>query len=262
MSGKLKISVAKYKDSFAFNTAVNEFYIDSACEEEHTECTSAVRHRETGHDITSLQPPLKSTENSEKGEALKKLRDYKINNCIKCGLSKERNLIVFGEGNADSDLMFIGEAPGADEDKTGRPFIGKAGQLLTKIIESINLKRESVYIANIIKCRPPGNRNPEQNEIESCSPFLREQIDIIKPKIICTLGKFSTMFIFNEISNAAGGENIEFEKIGGHRGKIYNYKNIKVIPTYHPSYLLRNPSAKKDVWEDMKLIRGLLSEYI
>ncbi|RZD17065.1 MAG: uracil-DNA glycosylase [Candidatus Acididesulfobacter guangdongensis] len=262
MSGKLKISVEQYKGSFAFDTAVSECYIDGACEENLTENTAAIQYCTAGQDISLPPLKLKSTENSEKGEALKKLRDYKINNCIKCGLSKERNLIVFGEGNADSDLMFIGEAPGADEDKTGRPFIGKAGQLLTKIIESINLKRESVYIANIIKCRPPGNRNPEQNEIESCSPFLREQIDIIKPKIICTLGKFSTMFIFNEISNAAGAANIEFEKIGSHRGKIYNYKNIKVIPTYHPSYLLRNPSAKKDVWEDMKLIRGLLSEYI
>jgi uracil-DNA glycosylase family 4 len=262
MSGKLKISVAQHKDNFAFNTAVNEFYIDRTCEENSTERTAAIQYRTTGQDIPLPPLKLKNTENLEKGEALKKLRDYKINNCIKCGLSKERNSIVFGEGNADSYLMFIGEAPGADEDKTGRPFIGKAGQLLTKIIESINLKRENVYIANIIKCRPPGNRNPEQNEIESCSPFLREQIDIIKPKIICALGKFSTMFIFNEINNAAGGENIEFEKIGSHRGKIYNYKNIKVIPTYHPSYLLRNPSAKKDVWEDMKLIRGLLSEYI
>ncbi len=258
------MSVAQYKDSFAFNAAVNEFYIDSARKENHTKPAAAMQYSTAGQsrDIT-LTSPLKSAENSANEEALKKLRDYKINNCTKCGLSKERNLIVFGEGDADSDLMFIGEAPGADEDKTGRPFIGKAGQLLTKIIESINLKREDVYIANIIKCRPPGNRNPEQNEIENCSPFLREQIDIIKPKIICTLGKFSTMFIFNEINNAAaGGDNIEFEKIGSHRGKIYNYKNIKVIPTFHPSYLLRNPSAKKDVWEDMKLIRVLLSEYI
>jgi DNA polymerase len=260
MSRKLKKSVAQYKDSFAFNTAINEFYSDKAGEEKHAESAVAARQRAAGalRDV-SLPPLFKSVENSEKDKALKKLRDVQINNCIKCGLAKKRNLIVFGEGSSDSDLMFIGEAPGAEEDETGRPFVGRAGQLLTKIIESINLKREYVYIANIIKCRPPGNRNPEQSEIESCSSFLREQIDIIKPKIICTLGKFSSMFIFNEISNSVDGESIEFEKMGVHRGKIYNYKSIKVVPTYHPSYLLRNPSAKKDVWEDMKLIRSMLS---
>ncbi len=225
MDEKIKESVLQYKDSFAFNLAINEFY---------------------------------HFYEDKKDEALIHLKNKKINNCIKCKLSERRNMIVFGEGSPDSELMFIGEAPGADEDKTGKPFVGRAGQLLTKIIESINLKRENVYIANIVKCRPPENRNPEPDEISSCSLFLKEQIDIIKPKIICTLGKFSTMFIFNEINNIGGGKNFEFEKIGSHRGKIYNYKGVKVIPTYHPSYLLRNPSAKKDVWEDMKLIRSLL----
>ena len=143
--------------------------------------------------------------------------------------------------------MFIGEAPGAEEDNTGRPFVGRAGQLLTKIIESINLKREDVYIANIIKCRPPENRNPMEDEIALCSPFLEEQISIIKPEIICTLGKFATEFI---IGNDKGA-------ISSVRGKEFNYKGVTVIPTYHPSYLLRNPNAKKETWEDMKKIRGL-----
>ncbi|MHB1679198.1 MAG: uracil-DNA glycosylase [bacterium] len=250
MDEKIKESVLQYKDSFAFNLAINELYRNSEGSEKNVEQKIAVQN--------VLFPSFKIAENLKKDEALIYLKNKKINNCTKCKLSEGRNLIVFGEGSSDSELMFIGEAPGADEDKTGKPFVGRAGQLLTKIIESINLKRENVYIANIVKCRPPENRNPEQDEISNCSLFLKEQINIVEPKIICTLGKFSTMFIFNEINNIDGGKNFEFEKIGSHRGKIYNYKGIKVIPTYHPSYLLRNPSAKKDVWEDMKLIRSLL----
>ena len=183
----------------------------------------------------------------DKREALGFLREVKVDKCIKCALSKTRKNIVFGEGNSESRLMFIGEAPGAEEDNTGRPFVGRAGQLLTKIIESINLKREEVYIANIIKCRPPENRNPMENEIASCAPFLKEQIAIIRPQIICTLGKFSTEFIIGEGKGS----------ISSVRGKTYNYDGITVIPTYHPSYLLRNPSAKKETWEDMKKIREL-----
>ena len=184
---------------------------------------------------------------SDKQEALKFLRDVKVGKCMKCVLSKSRQNIVFGEGDIESRLMFIGEAPGAEEDNTGRPFVGRAGQLLTKIIESINLKREEVYIANIIKCRPPENRNPMEDEIASCAPFLKEQISIIRPEIICTLGKFSTEFIIGEGKGS----------ISSVRGKTYNYDGITVIPTYHPSYLLRNPSAKKETWEDMKKIREL-----
>ncbi len=183
----------------------------------------------------------------DKREALEFLREVKVDKCIKCALSKTRKNIVFGEGDPESRLMFIGEAPGAEEDNTGRPFVGRAGQLLTKIIESINLKREEVYIANIIKCRPPENRNPMEEEIASCAPFLKEQIAVIRPEIICTLGKFSTEFIIGEGKGS----------ISSVRGKTYNYDGITVIPTYHPSYLLRNPSAKKETWEDMKKIREL-----
>ncbi len=180
-------------------------------------------------------------------DALKFLKETKVNKCTKCALSKTRKNIVFGEGSPESRLMFIGEAPGAEEDNTGRPFVGRAGQLLTKIIESINLKREDVYIANIIKCRPPENRNPMEDEMVSCAPFLKEQISIIKPEIICTLGKFSTEFIIGKDKGA----------ISSVRGKEFDYEGTTVIPTYHPSYLLRNPSAKKETWEDMKKIRGL-----
>ena len=185
--------------------------------------------------------------NASKSDRLKFLKNAKVNECIKCRLSIARKQIVFGEGSPESKLMFIGEAPGAEEDNTGRPFVGRAGQLLTKIIESINLKREEVYIANIIKCRPPENRNPMEDEIALCSPFIEEQISIIKPEIICTLGKFATEFI---IGNDKGA-------ISSVRGKEFNYEGITVIPTYHPSYLLRNPGAKKETWEDMKKIRAL-----
>ena len=205
---------------------------------------SAVEDYMLEHETKSLN---KSNKYVLKSNALKFLKDIKINECMQCELSKSRNKIVFGEGNADSRLMFIGEAPGADEDNTGRPFVGRAGQLLTKIIESINLKREDVYIANIIKCRPPGNRNPLEDEIIFCAPFLKEQISIIRPKIICTLGKFSTEFIIGKDKGT-----ISFV-----RGKEFDYEGTTVIPTYHPSYLLRNPAAKKETWEDMKKIRSL-----
>lgn len=192
----------------------------------------------------------KSDESLDRCSALLFLKDESVNKCVKCELSKTRNNIVFGEGNPSSELMFIGEAPGAEEDSTGRPFVGRAGQLLTKIIESINLKRDDVYIANIIKCRPPQNRNPFEEEIKQCAPFLKEQIRIIRPKIICTLGKFSTEFIIGTDKGT----------ISAVRGKEFYYNGITVIPTYHPSYLLRNPDAKRDVWEDMKKIRGLYSK--
>ncbi len=180
-----------------------------------------------------------------KKDNLNYLQDIVVNNCVKCRLSEKRKNIVFGEGSPDCRLMFIGEAPGADEDDTGRPFVGRAGQLLTKIIESINLKREDVYIANVIKCRPPGNRTPSDDEIECCSGYLREQVRIIKPRIICTLGKVPMEYIVGKDKGI----------ISRVRGNEYKYEGIPVIPTYHPSYLLRNPSAKREVWEDMKKIR-------
>lgn len=183
----------------------------------------------------------------ENGGELNILKSVSLNNCKRCRLGDARKNIVFGEGNPESRLMFIGEGPGAEEDNTGRPFVGRAGQLLTKIIESINLKREDVYIANIVKCRPPENRNPLPDEIETCSPFLKEQISIIKPYIICTLGKFSTEFIIGADKGP----------ISAVRGKEFRYGKSIVIPTYHPSYLLRNPSAKKETWEDMKKIRDI-----
>ncbi|MDD4956542.1 MAG: uracil-DNA glycosylase [Candidatus Omnitrophica bacterium] len=167
----------------------------------------------------------------------------KVASCVKCHLEAMRRNTVFGEGSETAELMFIGEAPGADEDEQGRPFVGRAGQLLTKIIGSIGLKREDVYIANILKCRPPGNRNPMPTEIATCSPYLVKQIQIIKPRVICALGKFSAQTLLNT--------DMPISKL---RGKFYYYKGIKLMPTYHPAYLLRNSHGKKDVWEDMKMI--------
>ena len=170
-----------------------------------------------------------------------------LGDCKRCKLHRTRRTIVFGEGNEKATLMFIGEGPGYDEDVQGRPFVGKAGQLLTKIIESINLSREEVYIANIVKCRPPQNRNPEPDEIESCNPFLMKQIRVIQPKIICALGTFAAQTLLKTDT-----------KISALRGKFFDLEGIKVIPTYHPAFLLRNPERKREVWEDMKKIAELI----
>ena len=171
-----------------------------------------------------------------------------LGDCKRCKLHRGRKTIVFGEGNEKATLMLIGEGPGYDEDVQGRPFVGRAGQLLTKILQSINLPREEVYIANIIKCRPPQNRNPEPDEIQSCHPFLMKQIQVIQPKIICALGAFSAQTLLKTDV-----------KITALRGKFYDLEGIKVIPTYHPAFLLRNPERKREVWEDMKKIAELLN---
>jgi len=169
-------------------------------------------------------------------------------NCTLCNLAKTRTNVVFGEGNPNAKLMFIGEGPGEMEDKTGRPFVGRAGQLLTKIIENVlNLKREDVYIANIVKCRPPNNRVPTIEEAETCKPYLLKQIDIVNPEILVCLGKTAFMYLLNS--------DIPISRV---RGQIFEYKGKKVIPTFHPSYLLRNPSAKKDAYKDFLLIKGML----
>ena len=163
--------------------------------------------------------------------------------CEKCELSKTRTYVVFGAGNEQADLMFVGEAPGADEDQQGQPFVGRAGQLLTKIIEAAGLTRDQVYIANVLKCRPPGNRNPKSSEIESCEPYLIRQVMLIQPKVICALGTFAAQMLLRTDA-----------KISNLRGHIHSYHGIKVMPTYHPAYLLRNPGGKRQVWEDIQKV--------
>ena len=167
--------------------------------------------------------------------------------CEKCKLAKTRKNVVYGVGNPNADLMFIGEAPGRDEDLKGEPFVGRAGQLLTDIIKAMKLTRDDVYIANVIKCRPPENRNPEPDELEECRPFIRRQIEIIRPKVIVTLGRFALQSLMER-----------GYAISGARGQWLDYNGIKVMPTYHPAYLLRNPAAKKDVWADMKKVMAEL----
>ncbi len=163
--------------------------------------------------------------------------------CRHCDLHKTRQNVVFGNGSSKADLMFIGEAPGQDEDIQGLPFVGRAGQLLTKIIEAMGMKREDVYIANILKCRPPNNRAPLPTEIIACQENVKKQVDLIKPKVICTLGKFASQTLLKTETT-----------ISSLRGNFYEYNGIKVMPTYHPAYLLRNPGDKKLVWGDMKKI--------
>jgi DNA polymerase len=191
--------------------------------------------------------PLTFSKNA--AEALVAIRED-IGDCTRCKLhALGRTQVVFGVGNPTADLMFVGEAPGADEDEQGIPFIGRAGQLLTKIIEAINLRRDDVYIANIIKCRPPQNRNPEPDEVASCEPFLFRQIDVIKPKVIVALGKYAAQTLLRRET-----------PISRLRGQVFDYRGAKLVPTFHPAYLLRNPSSKREVWEDMKLVKRLLTE--
>jgi uracil-DNA glycosylase family 4 len=173
-----------------------------------------------------------------------------LGDCQRCKLWQTRMNIVFGEGSPQAELMFVGEAPGADEDATGRPFVGRAGQLLTKMIEAIELKREQVYIANVLKSRPPNNRNPEKDEIDACKPFLLGQIAVIKPKLIVTLGNPATQLL---LETKVGITRL--------RGEVQDYPHlpgIKVIPTFHPAYLLRSPDKKREAWEDLKKVRAFL----
>jgi uracil-DNA glycosylase len=169
--------------------------------------------------------------------------------CIKCPLGQTRTNFVFGTGNPHADVMFIGEAPGADEDAQGEPFVGKAGQLLNKIIEAVGMKRHDVYICNILKCRPPNNRDPLPTEMETCSPYLYKQIDLVKPKFIICLGRISAQWLMRNN-----------DSLTSLRGKVHDFRGAKLIVTYHPAALLRNPSWKLPTWDDMKTFKKLYNE--
>jgi DNA polymerase len=166
-----------------------------------------------------------------------------IGDCKRCKLCRSRTHIVFGSGNSNARLMFVGEGPGYDEDQQGEPFVGAAGQLLTRIIQAIRMNREDVYICNIVKCRPPGNRVPEPDEVRTCLPFLERQIAVVAPEMICALGATAARTLLD--TNAP---------ISRLRGRVHDFNGTKLLPTYHPAYLLRNPEKKRDVWEDMKLL--------
>lgn len=201
-------------------------------------------------DPEAMSAPAPSSSADPGGEAMAEVV-ASYHSCRLCGLCEGRSTIVFGTGGLSASLMLVGEAPGAEEDRTGLPFVGRSGALLTKMLAAINIGRDETFITNVVKCRPPGNRTPMPAEIESCRPLLEKQIAIIKPRLILALGGPAARWLLGLEQNAA------ISKI---RGRAYLYKGIRVIPTFHPAYLLRNPSAKKEVWEDLKLVRKVLDE--
>lgn len=195
--------------------------------------------------------PIPVTLARSSAEVLAALR-ADIGECTRCKLhGLGRTQIVFGVGNPDADLMFVGEAPGADEDIQGVPFVGRAGQLLTKMIEAMGFSRDDVYIANVLKCRPPGNRNPEPDEIATCEPFLFEQLASVDPKVVIALGAFAARTLLKTDA-----------PISRLRGRMFDYRGAKLIPTFHPSFLLRSPAYKREAWEDLKLALSLLGRSV
>jgi DNA polymerase len=207
----------------------------------------AWRRRPADHCAGQAEAPAGAAGVDGSQETLELVRED-LGDCTRCKLHRlGRRQIVFGVGNPRAELMFIGEAPGHDEDVQGMPFVGRAGQLLTKIIEAIDLKREDAYIANVIKCRPPENRNPESDEVASCEPFLFRQVQAIAPRVIVALGTFAAQTLLRKN-----------DPISRLRGQVFHYGDARLIPTFHPAYLLRSPERKREVWEDMKKVRALL----
>jgi uracil-DNA glycosylase len=178
--------------------------------------------------------------------SLDELRDAAMG-CVACGLSATRTTVVFGEGDPNARLVVVGEAPGADEDRTGRPFVGRAGRLLDTLLASIGFPRPTVYICNVLKCRPPGNRNPRPDEVEACSPFLRKQIEFVRPEVILAVGTFPAQTLLGST-----------DPIGRLRGTLYEYEGVPLVPTYHPAALLRNPGWIRPVWEDLQRLRAVI----
>src|SRR5262245_6578656 len=196
-------------------------------------------------DVSLFESPLSQQFSAETLEGIR----ADLGDCRRCKLCSGRTNIVFGSGTSQTKLVFVGEGPGADEDAQGLPFVGAAGQLLTKIIEAIQLTRDQVYICNVVKCSPPSNRTPEEDEIAACSPFLFRQLESIRPQVICCLGTVAAQTVLGTKT-----------AVGRLRGRFHDYRGIQVMPTWHPAYLLRNPAAKRDVWDDVKKIRSLLDE--
>lgn len=198
-------------------------------------------------DIVPSEPAPEPEPQLPVNETLEDIR-LDIGDCTRCKLHEQRTHIVFGEGNAKAELMFVGEGPGADEDATGRPFVGRAGQLLDRMIEAIGMKREQTYIANIVKCRPPLNREPEPDEVATCEPFLYRQISVIKPKLVVALGATAAKTLLRTTA-----------PISALRGRFFDFRGTKLLPTFHPAFLLRSPNKKKEAWEDLKKVRDFLA---
>jgi DNA polymerase len=199
--------------------------------------------------MTPLDPPDEGrAPGAPRGAAGLQLVREELGDCKRCKLCTTRTNIVFGVGNPDANLVFVGEAPGADEDAQGEPFVGKAGQLLTKMIEAMGYARGDVYICNVLRCRPPGNRNPEPDEVAACEPFLKKQLGAIRPRMIVALGKFAVQCLLRDET-----------PIGRLRGNLRSYEGIPLMPTFHPAYLLRDPSKKKLAWDDLKAVNAALA---
>ena len=197
--------------------------------------------------VVGAQPALTSAAATDTGLGRLRLIREELGDCVRCKLSRGRKNLVYGVGNPDAHLVFVGEGPGADEDAQGEPFVGKAGQLLTKMIEAMGYARSDVYICNVVKCRPPDNRNPEPDEIEACEPFLKKQLGAIRPRMIVALGKFAAQCLLRDGT-----------PISRLRGTLRSYEGIALMPTFHPAYLLRDPSKKKEAWEDLKAVLAAL----
>ena len=203
--------------------------------------TSASKQSDT---VTEGSMPTTSTDTVSADQL--HVLEQSLQGCTRCSLADTRQHLVFGTGNSDARLVLVGEAPGADEDEQGVPFVGRAGKLLTKILAAIGLEREDVYIANVMKCRPPGNRDPKSDEVAQCEPFLIEQLQIIQPALILALGRIAG----NTLLKGA-------DSLGNMRGKLHDYHGIPLMVTYHPAALLRNPNWKKPAWEDMQRVRDI-----
>lgn len=200
------------------------------------------------HAASADREPIEAQTVEERRRGLLSL-ESESRDCTLCALSRDRKQVVFGSGNPDADLMFIGEGPGAEEDRQGLPFVGRAGELLTKIIQAIGFERQQVYIANIVKCRPPGNRDPHPDEVTACRPYLERQIDLIEPQVIVLLGRVAAQTLLgNDLT------------LGRNRGQWHRVRGVETRVTYHPAALLRNASFKRPTWEDMQLVRDRLAE--
>ena len=218
---------------------------------ERVDAPSPPRGGGDGGELHAPSPPRSGGEGRGEGGAVPKgcgspallaVRE-ELGECTRCKLAGGRTTLVFGVGNPRAELMFVGEGPGADEDLQGEPFVGKAGQLLTRMIEAMGFRREEVYIANVVKCRPPGNRDPEPDEIAACEPFLKAQIAAVKPRVLVALGRFAVQTLLRDPS-----------PVSRQRGRWREYEGVKLMPTFHPAYLLRNPPEKKKAWEDLQLV--------
>ena len=213
---------------------------DSLCHLKQNGCTGFDCSSEAVETFSKLGASL--TEPFEKKDSLTDIR-LNLGHCERCPLCETRKHIVFGEGDQNANLVFVGEGPGFEEDRSGRPFVGAAGALLTKIIQAMRLTRDQVYIANIVKCRPPNNRNPEENEINTCLPFLKRQLAAINPQIVCALGGVAAKTLLKS--------NLPISRL---RGRFHKMDGMLLMPTYHPAFLLRNPERKRDVWMDVQKI--------